>query len=192
VTYIERIEVGGTSSAGAFEGALDITPGLFVVSADNAFGKTLAATAVVWCLGLEPMFGLRDDDPVCFPLAVRDVIDFPSVKAAQVISSFASVTFRRSDGARLRLRRDIIGTPQEVTVDEFEPRASESRRSKMVARRKTMADEAAGLQNLLFRWFALPRSAIMNNRGEEKEIYLENLAPHFYIDQTEAWSTVRC
>jgi DNA repair ATPase RecN len=31
-----------------------LDPGLNVLSAENAYGKTLAMTAIPWCLGLEP------------------------------------------------------------------------------------------------------------------------------------------
>ena len=50
---LERIEIKGVSSIGAFSGALDLIPGLQVISARNSYGKSLVATAIVCCFGGE-------------------------------------------------------------------------------------------------------------------------------------------
>ena len=73
---ISSIEVEGTTAIGAFRGALELKSGLNILSAENAYGKSLAMTAIPWCLGLEAMFGLQDNDPSRFPLAVRDGAPF--------------------------------------------------------------------------------------------------------------------
>lgn len=183
-----EIEVVGETAKGAFEGKFAFEDGLFVVSADNHYGKSLAVTAIAWCLGLEAIFGLRDDDPACFPLAARDVIDFEDARKVKVIASYAAVTFARG-GDRLRLQRDIVGDPSEVVAEETT--ATSSRTSRLKARYRTMKDEVGGLQRFLFEWFGIPRKPLMTNRGEPAEIYLENLAPHFYIDQGEGWTTIQ-
>ncbi len=79
--------VRGVLDAGPFEGGFSFAPGLQIVSAKNHFGKSLAVKSVAWCLGLERMFGLQDNDPACFPVAVRDVVDFDDVHSVPVRSS---------------------------------------------------------------------------------------------------------
>ena len=113
---LERIEIRGVSSLGAFGRALDLTPGLQVISAPNSYGKSLTATAIVWCFGAEPMLG-PSDDPGCFPLAVREEIEFGDAKA-RVISSECSVQVVHSDGRRLRVTRAIRGNVRVVHVEE--------------------------------------------------------------------------
>ena len=66
------VTVHGVSDLGPFEGSLAFVPGLQVISAHNRFGKSLAVTSIAWCLGLERMFGLQDNDPARFAVAVRD------------------------------------------------------------------------------------------------------------------------
>ncbi len=187
---IETIEVGGVCAAGEFRGTLAIKPGLQVISADNAFGKTLASSAITWCLALEPMFGVRDDEPVRFPLAVRETVDLDGARSCRGMSSYASITMVRGDGARLKLTRDIVGNPKEVVVEESDD-GTTWRPSRLIARFHTMSDETGGLQNFLYRWFGLPRRELLNNRGDRTEIYLENIAPHFVVDQTEGWATLQ-
>jgi len=47
---------------GPFAGTLELSKGLQVISADNAFGKSLAVKSVAWCLGVEPIFGIFSND----------------------------------------------------------------------------------------------------------------------------------
>jgi hypothetical protein len=84
---IEEIKICGQSDAGAFEGSFAFKEGLQIVSANNRFGKSLAVTSIAWCLGLEPMYGLQDNDPARFPTAVRDVIDLDGTFNVPVRSS---------------------------------------------------------------------------------------------------------
>ena len=67
-----QIEVSGKADVGTFRGELTLSPGLQVISARNSYGKSLAVTAVAWCLGLEPMLGFPDNDATCFPEAARE------------------------------------------------------------------------------------------------------------------------
>ena len=188
---IEEIKVCGDSDAGAFEGSFAFKEGLQVFSADNHFGKSLAVTSIAWCLGLERMFGLQDNDASRFPMAVREVIDLDSKVNVAVRSSRSILTLRRNDGAGLRLTREILGDPAEVLVEELGSDLTVSRTSKLEARKRTMSDETAGLQNFLFEWCGLPRTPIVTNRGEVSELYLENIAPLFYIDQNEGWTDLQ-
>ena len=64
--HVSQIEVRGLSDAGPFGGSMTLAQGLQVISAGNAYGKSLAATVVVWCLGAEPLYGTRDSDLSCF------------------------------------------------------------------------------------------------------------------------------
>ncbi len=188
---IEEIKISGESDVGAFEGSFKFKEGLLVVSANNNFGKSLAVTSIAWCLGLEPMFGLQDNDPSRFPIAVREEVDFVGKSNVAVRSSQSILTLRRADGLGLRLTREILGNPSQVLVEELGVDDVVSRTSKLQARKQTMKDASAGLQNFLFAWCSLPRAPIVTNRGDEAELYLENIAPLFYIDQSEGWTDLQ-
>ncbi len=188
---VVSIEVIGATERTAFRGMLKLEPGLNVLSAENAYGKSLAMNAVPWCLGLEPMFGLQNNDPSRFPLAVRDAIKLQGAGEQEVQSSSARVTFKRDDGARLILERAIKGSSTETVQVTEVGIAGESRSSQLYARRETMADETGGLQRFLFEWMHLPRVNLMNLKGKPSQLYLENVAPLFFIDQNEAGRTCR-
>ena len=54
-----------------------------------------------------------------------------------------------------------------------------------------MQDEHGGLQRFLFEWMGWPRQQILNTKGAASEVYFENLAPLFYIDQDEGWTDLQ-
>ncbi|HYR88475.1 MAG TPA: hypothetical protein VE422_30630 [Terriglobia bacterium] len=185
-----EIAVRGESSVGAFEGKLELSGGLQVISADNAFGKSLAAKSVAWCLGAEAIFGSQPNEPTCFPEAVIEKLENPDLTSAQVSSSACSIVLEHHDGRRLRLTRAIKG---DTTVVDIEEQKGEepARTSRLLARQKTMQDETGGLQRFLFEWFAWPRVEVPTFKGDSSWVYMENLMPSLYIDQTEGWADIQ-
>ena len=194
--HLTFIEVGGVSAAGPFVGRFAFTPGLQVISARNNFGKSLSVGAVAWCLGLEPMFGLQWADTARLPLAVREALDLPSstdgIESAAVESSYATLGVRRHDGAALTIRREIVGGDKtRVHVIEIDGEGKTIRESQLSVSQRSMKDETGGFQNFLFEWLGLPRTDVMTRTGSKQEVYLENLAPLFFIDQAEGWNDLQ-
>ncbi len=187
---LDEIEVRGQSDAGPFAGILRLAPGLQVVSARNAYGKSLASTTIAWCLGIEPVFGIPDNEPSCFPEAVREELELADGSLTRVISSECSIRLIHQDGRRLKLTRAIKGDSVPIRIEE-ESTDGQNRKSKLIARRATMQDEHGGLQRFLFDWLKWPRHEVTTFRGGGAEIYLENLAPAFYIDQDEGWTNIQ-
>ena len=189
--YLKKIEVRGASQAGNFSGVLELAPGLQVISAQNAYGKSLAAKAVTWCLGLEPIFGSADNDSTRLPEAVREDLDIGGHPNTAVLSSECSVTFEDDKGRTLQITRPIKGgDPSYIFVRDRDPNGKE-RNSKLLARRSTMQDEHGGFQRFFFNWLGWPRVDVPTFRQGDSEIYLENLAPLFYIDQDEGWTNIQ-
>ena len=189
--YLAKVEVRGKAEIGEFSGALTFAPGLQVISAHNSYGKSLAVKALVWCLGLEPVFGNADNDPVRLPEAVREYIELDGHPQSRVISSESSITLRDDGGRELQITRDIKGgDPTAVTVREKYP-DGKARESKLIARRRTMQDEHGGFQRFFFEWMNWPRIEVATYRAGGSEVYLENLAPLFYVDQNEGWSNLQ-
>lgn len=187
---LESIKIFGKATVGSFSGELRFQSGLQVISADNAFGKSLSVTTFAWCLGAETVFGLPDNDPSCFPLAVRDEIDFEGHLPSGVISSSCSVTLLHTDGRHLRLTRAIKGDCNKITAEEIS-KDGQSRTSSFAARYQTMQDETGGFQHFFFAWLGWPRQKTVTFKGGEADIYAENLLPLFYIDQDEGWTDIQ-
>jgi hypothetical protein len=190
VIQITEITVRGQSDAGPFAGEIRLSPGLQVITARNAYGKSLAVTAVAWCLGAEAVLGNPDNDSSCFPEAVRVELEILHNQTARVLSSECSIRIADQNGRQLQLTRAIKGDSRIVRVKEWST-AGESRESKLSARQQAMQDEHGGLQHFLFEWMKWPRAQVATFRGAPSEIYLENLVPLFYIDQDEGWTNIQ-
>lgn len=184
------ITVRGECAAGPFAGRLELAQGLQVISADNAFGKSLAVKSVAWCLGVEPIFGIFSNDATCFPQAVLERLQLSENTYSDVLSSECEIGIVHGDGRKLQLTRAIKGDTSTVLVRE-ETAGQPVRESKLMARRETMQDETGGLQHFLFTWLGWPRVNVPTFKGTLSEVYLENLVPSFYIDQTEGWTELQ-
>jgi hypothetical protein len=186
------IAVRGTSSRGPFEGRLELGDGVQVISAQNSYGKSLAAKAVAWCLGVEVMFGVPANDAAFFPDAVCEELDFPEASGVQVVSSECSIGLLQSDGRSLVLTRSIIGGDRTmIEVLEEQNNEESTRKSFLQTKHRSMQDQTGGFQHFFFEWMGWPRTKVMTFRGDSSELYLENLAPSFYIEQKEGWTALQ-
>lgn len=181
---IESIEIGVTGDKSRFRGMLKFGSGVTVVSAGNSYGKTMAANAIGWCLGLEPLFGARNCDPSVLPGAVRDSIELRG-EHQLVKSSYAKVRLRKEQEHYIEVERHIAGgDPKTVAVVD-----PDGKRIRLDSRRKTMADAVAGWQSFLFDWLEIPKKPVRTTTGESS-VYLENIAPFFFIEQHVGWTDV--
>ena len=164
-------------------------PGLQVISGPNSFGKSLAAEAIAWCLGLEAIFGRKDSDPTFFPEAVLEELDLPDAQHVRVLSSEAQLNIRREDGEQLELTRGITHDQNKVRIT----RHAVSGRSQLTLLTGfgSMVDETTGFQRFLFEWLGWPPKKTTTFDGSDGYIYLENLAPLFYIEQEEGWTEIQ-
>lgn len=189
--YLSKIEVRGKAEAGEFIGNITLGPGLQVISAPNAYGKSLAAKAVIWCLGLEPIFGSPDNDASRLPEAVREELDLAGHPQSKIVDSECSISIQDSSGRQLEIKRPIVGSDSSIATVREMDKDGKVRESKLLARKWTMSDEHGGLQRFLFGWLKWPRVEVPTFRPGISEVYLENLAPLFYIDQNEGWSDLQ-
>ena len=187
---LDSIEISGVSTTGEFVGSIGFSEGLQVVSAHNAFGKSLAVTAIAWCVGGEAVFGIPDNDPSCFPAAVRDEIDLGQSASASVVSSTCSLKFTHSDKCS-RSSRAIKGDCTTIEVSEIDAKGIE-RVSLLSARNLTMQDEHGGFQRFLYEWLGWPRERVTTYRGNDADVYFEVIFCLFFIStKDEGWTDIQ-
>jgi len=182
---IARITVEGTSEAGAFSGTLSFGPGVQVISGPNRLGKSIAFAAIVWCLGVEQIYGVQSCDNAIFPDAPRHMIDLGDAGEGKVIASSAEIELVGDDGRVLKLRRPIVGDTDRMTFTDGELEGD-----LVVGRSGAMGDATAGFQATFRRWAGLPEARLMTSRGTAAHIYFENLAPLFLIEQLTGWADI--
>lgn len=186
---IAYVRVSGKSERGDFEGRLDFGPGLQVITARNSFGKSLAAESIAWCLGLEVMLGRKESDPSFFPEAVLEELDLPDAKNVKVISSEAEIGLIRHDGEELRIARSITHDRNKIRIERIV--GEQKSTLTLLTGYGTMVDEATGFQRFLFEWVGWPVKRTTTFEGSDAFVYLENLAPLFFIEQEEGWTELQ-
>lgn len=180
-----RIAIEGMSEAGPFAGELAFDKGVQVISGHNRFGKSTAFAGIAWCLGVEHVYGVQANDNAIFPDAPRNRLTLGEATDVRVMSSHASLELERSDGRRLKLQRDILGQAGQVRYDDGDLEGT------LVVGYGSMKDPTAGFQAALRKWIGLPEAHLMTSRGSETQIYMENLAPLFLIEQLVGWSDIQ-
>ncbi len=162
---LKKVEVRGTSEAGEFAGTLEFAGGLQVISAKNAYGKSLAVKSVTWCLGLDSMFGNLENDPIRLPQAVREELELNGHKS-RVLSSECSITLEDDNGRTLEITRPVAGGDTKFVQVREKQKGQPDRVSTLVSRRKTMEDEHGGFQRFFFEWMNWPRVEVPTFRGQ--------------------------
>ena len=135
------------------------------------------------------IFGRKADDPTFLPLAVREELDLPDAQKVRVLSSEAQLTIQREDREQLDLTRGITHDQNKVWITRRG--VDGASRMTLLTGRGSMVDEATGFQRFLFEWLAWPRKEVATFDGPDVYLYLENLAPLFYIEQDEGWTEVQ-
>jgi hypothetical protein len=186
---IVSIEVRGKSERGDFVGRLEFSPGLQVISGPNSFGKSLAVESIAWCLGLEVIYGRKDSDPSFLPEAVLEELDLADAKHVPIISSEAQLRIRRGDGEELDLTRGITHDRNKIRIARRHQ--DDVSQMTLTTGSESMTEEVTGFQRFLFEWLGWPLKKVTTFGGPETFIYLENLAPLFYIEQTEGWTEIQ-
>jgi hypothetical protein len=187
VIQIVSIEILGESDRGPFYGSLGFKNGLQLVVAQNRFGKTLAFSSIAWCLGVEQIFGVPANHSTFFPDAVRKAFDVDDGAKATVEKVTASLSLEREDGSVLTVSRDIKGGESKLARVSRDGGENVS----LLIGRGSQSSDTHGFQNRLRDWMGLPSQEILGKSGNTTQIYLENLAPLFLIEQIFGWSELQ-
>ncbi|MCA9610312.1 MAG: AAA family ATPase [Myxococcales bacterium] len=190
VTHIESIFIGVQTDSKEYVGRLEFAPGLNVITGDNGFGKTLAASAMAWCLRLEPIFGVAHNDQRFFTHAVLSELEGPDGTDHAVHASWAELSLRGADGTSRVLRRSIKGgDASRISVREYLPSGELIREARLLAR-AAFSDWSGGFQPYLFDALDMPTQRLHTADGGRGWLYFENLAPFFFIEQINGWTGI--
>ena len=128
-------------------------------------------------------------DATFFPLAVLEELDLPNAQKVHVLSSEAQLTIQREDGEQLDLTRGITHDLNKIRITR---RAADgTSQMTLLTGTGSMVEEATGFQRFLFEWLGWPLKKITTFDGPDAYVYLENLAPLFYIEQEEGWTEIQ-
>ncbi len=118
-------------------------------------------------------------------------IELEGKKNIRVLSSSARLQTQTSDGTQITFTRSIAGGDPKVIECTISSRDGETQTTKLVTGYNTMADPIAGFQANLFKLLGWPQVKTVRTNGGVSNLYFENLAPLFLIEQLGGWTDIQ-
>lgn len=183
-----RLEINTT--AGLFFAELDFDCGLNIIRGDNTTGKSSMFRSILYGLGLEELLGGKNAGVM--PYVLREYVEYES-NEYKVLQSF--VYLEISNG------QEIVTTKRSVICEGRMPQLIEVIRGKYLTEggdfeiSPMWVHDAGGASNneygfhlFLQEFIGWNLPEVMNSRGEESQLYLQQIAPSFIIEQFTGWT----
>ncbi|GGQ26064.1 hypothetical protein GCM10010233_49050 [Streptomyces pseudogriseolus] len=191
-TRIRAVKLRVHSAAGPAGATVHFKSGLNVLRASNSRGKTQSLQAIVYALGLEPMFGPNSGTSLGSALTTQIAYGEPE-RSVAVQSSWCAVELENQNGiitaqravknsrvqpnlVRVWRGPAITGDPSELRHEEYFVRESGSARN------------PRGFHRLLTEYLGWQLPVIPKYTGGEALLYPEVIFPFLYADQ-RSWGS---
>lgn len=178
-----RIQTGSGKNYGA---DIIFKTGLNIIYGPNSLGKTSIITGIVYGLGAEKSLGIFRNDQNPFKPEIYDRIEGEKITRSYVLLEISNrketVTLARS----IINKTDVTGLSK-CTIDDFDQTIE---REYFVASGEGVTQEG-GLQYFLFDFLGMEMVAVPTYEEKLSKLYLENLAPLFFVEQRAGWSQIQ-
>lgn len=159
--------------------------GLNIIYGPNSVGKSSIILGIIYGLGMEKSLGIFQNKQNPFKPEFYDKIE-----NKKIINS--GVFLEISNGKKIiSLKRQIVGRTETCTVKDCQlNKYSEVDGSELIAEGRGVIGNN-GLQKYLFEFLDWSIVEVPKYEGKPSKLYLENLAPLFYVEQTAGWSQIQ-
>lgn len=193
---LRALRLRADTAEGVYGADLQMLDGLNVLAAPNTAGKSTCMQAILFALGLEGMLGPAREVPL--PHAMTQYLEDDAGEEHPVLQSQVLLEIEDGEGQPLTIRR----YPSHADIDDqlvsvwTEPLSeidggSPIDRQDFYVRRPGAAQREAGFHHFLaerLQW-ALPE--VPRFRGGPAPLYLETLAPLWFVEQKRGWSGIQ-
>ena len=164
---------------------ISLTRGLNIIYGPNSVGKSSILLGIIYCLGMEKSLGIFQGKQNPFKPEFYDKIE-----GKKIIKSQAYIEIDNGK-KKITISRLIVGktdtcTIKECPLDTFET----TKGSEYIADGSGVMSEN-GLQTYLFKFLEWNLVEVPKYEGDSCKLYLENLAPLFFIEQRAGWSQIQ-
>jgi hypothetical protein len=187
---INAIKLEINTTAGLFGADLNFTTGLNIIRGDNTTGKSSMFRSILYGLGLEELLGGRNAGVM--PYVFREHVEYEG-NEYKVTQSFVYLEFSNGE-TTVTTKRSIIcegRMPQfvEVILGEYLTEEGEYEiRPMWVHDIGGASNEDYGFHLFLQEFIGWNLPEVMNSRGEESQLYIQQIAPAFIIEQFTGWT----
>jgi hypothetical protein len=175
-----------TSTQDKFGADVRFRKGLNIVYGPNSLGKTSIVTGIIYCLGAEKSLGIFKSNQNPFKPEFYDTIDGKTIKESYVLVEIFNGE-KTYTIARSIINKTNVAGVKECSIDDFD---TVSNVNYLIASGEGTAGEG-GLQKFLFDFMGIQTTEVPTYDGKSSKIYIENLAPLFFVEQRAGWSQIQ-
>lgn len=187
---INAVKLEINTVAGLFGAELNFTTGLNIIRGDNTTGKSSVFRSILYGLGLEELLGGKNASVM--PYVFREHVEYEGSEY-KVTQSFIYLEFSNGEST-VTTKRSIVcegRMPQlvEVIMGEYLTENGEYEiKSMWVHDAGGASNEDYGFHLFLQEFIGWDLPEVMNSRGEESQLYMQQIAPTFIIEQFAGWT----
>lgn len=179
--------------AGTFVGDLPMRPGLVIIRAGNASGKSTCINGIVYALGLERMLSAKKTIPLT-PAMTKVAMDTSG--EYEVLESYVEIELVNKSGQVMTARRQVVGDVDTKLIQVWDgpnlSKPSETyKRADYFVRDAGSASREAGFQKRLAEFIGWVLPLVSTYDGRECPLYLEAIFPLCFVEQQHGWTGVQ-
>lgn len=193
--HIAGIRVHVSTNGGDFGASVNLVPGLNIIRAGNARGKTQFIQALIYGLGMERMLSARANAPVGSVLTteVAESTGDDEETTYPVRESWVAVELRSEDGQALTVRRYVVhGSVARDLVDVWRQPVIDqpvlSNGEPMFLHAPGSATRERGFHAELSRFLKWELPTVAKFNGDSTLLYPDALFPFLLVDQ-QSWGS---
>lgn len=190
---INKIKFVINTTGGLFGSSYAFNNGLNIVRANNTSGKSSLFQAITYCLGFEEIIGGRNEKTM--QSVFRDQVEYPKDSFHSVIQSFVFLEFENGEGEIATVKRSVISNerkPQLVDVFFGEiidnPDHTLESHPMYIHDKGGASDDTYGFHYFLETFLGWSLPTVLTVTGDERKLYLQQIASAFLIEQKSGWS----
>ncbi len=192
---VRELRLRAVTGAGTFGVDLSFLDGLNVITAANTSGKSTAAQAILYALGLEAMLGPARDAPL--PHAMTHAVEDESGSEHDVLESQVLLQIEDDSGEPLTIRRYVkhpTVDPRLVSVwptriDQLDSAGVSS--EDFFLRDQGAATRESGFHHFLAGRLGWELPEVARYKGGSGPLYIETIAPLFFVEQKRGWGGIQ-
>ena len=191
---INKIEFIINTTGGLYGSKYSFTDGLNVIRANNTTGKSSLFQAITYCLGFEEIIGGKNEKTM--QSVFRDRVEYPKNSFHNVIQSFVYLEFENGDGEVVTVKRSVVSGNDRKSqlIDVFfgkvidVPLHTLESQPMYIHDKGGASDDTYGFHYFLEAFLGLSLPTVLTVSGEERKLYLQQVASAFLIEQKSGWS----
>ena len=188
---INAIKIDIVATDGSFGYEQVFEDGLNIIRGNNSSGKSSLFQAILYALGLEELLGGKNEKTM--QSVLKDMIEYPDGLFHKILQS--NIYLEIMNNEIVTLKRPVV-SPHESPklIDVFlgalltGKNKSLKRKAMFVHDKGGASDNTYGFHLFLAKFLGWEMPEVTNVTGQRTHLYIQQIAPAFFIEQKSGWS----